>query len=92
MCGNVWNCISWLQEALIHGPSGAALLDSLAAAAQGIIVTRKPVLPSDDEIAANPRSRSAKLRVFEKAGGPAAAAAVKKGSKRRRTVDRDLEG
>lgn len=30
------------------------------------VVTRKPLQPSNDEIAANPRSRSAKLRVAEK--------------------------
>jgi 16S rRNA (cytosine1402-N4)-methyltransferase len=29
-------------------------------------VTRKPIVPSDDEIAANPRARSAKLRVAER--------------------------
>ena len=29
-------------------------------------VTRKPILPSVEEIAENPRSRSAKLRVVEK--------------------------
>lgn len=29
-------------------------------------ITRKPVVPSEDEIARNPRSRSAKLRVMEK--------------------------
>ncbi len=29
-------------------------------------VTRKPLVPSDDEIAANPRARSAKLRVAER--------------------------
>lgn len=32
----------------------------------GKVITRKPVIPCDDEIDANPRSRSAKLRVFEK--------------------------
>ena len=30
------------------------------------IITRKPVLPSDEELSANPRARSAKLRVCEK--------------------------
>jgi 16S rRNA (cytosine1402-N4)-methyltransferase len=30
------------------------------------LVTRKPVVPADEEIAENPRSRSAKLRVVEK--------------------------
>jgi len=30
------------------------------------VVTRKPVVPSEDEVAANPASRSAKLRVIER--------------------------
>ena len=30
------------------------------------LVTRKPILPSDEELEANNRSRSAKLRVAEK--------------------------
>ncbi len=30
------------------------------------LVTRKPIVPSDSEVRANPRSRSAKLRVIEK--------------------------
>jgi 16S rRNA (cytosine1402-N4)-methyltransferase len=33
-----------------------------------VIVTRKAVLPSAQELALNPRSRSAQLRVFEKCG------------------------
>ena len=31
------------------------------------ILTKKPVTPADDELARNPRSRSAKLRAVEKA-------------------------
>ena len=33
---------------------------------RGHVVTRKPVIPSEAELEANPRSRSAKLRIFEK--------------------------
>ncbi len=33
---------------------------------KGITVTRKPILPSEEEQAANSRARSAKLRIFEK--------------------------
>jgi 16S rRNA (cytosine1402-N4)-methyltransferase len=33
---------------------------------QGKVITRKPMLPSQEELAENPRSRSAKLRIFEK--------------------------
>ena len=33
---------------------------------KGRVVTRKPVLPSEQEIEENPRAKSAKLRVFEK--------------------------
>jgi 16S rRNA (cytosine1402-N4)-methyltransferase len=33
---------------------------------RGNLLTRKPIAPSEDEISQNPRSRSAKLRVFQK--------------------------
>lgn len=33
---------------------------------QGRVITRKPILPSNEEMENNPRSKSAKLRVFEK--------------------------
>ena len=36
---------------------------------RGRVVTRKPVLPSEEELSVNKRSKSVKLRVFEKAGG-----------------------
>ena len=35
---------------------------------EGRIITKKPVTPTEDEIRRNPRSRSAKLRVFEENG------------------------
>ncbi len=34
----------------------------------GKVITRKPILPSEEEMALNSRSKSAKLRVFEKGG------------------------
>jgi len=33
---------------------------------KGKVITRKPIIPTDEEIGVNPRSRSAKLRVFER--------------------------
>ncbi|MDD2972823.1 MAG: 16S rRNA (cytosine(1402)-N(4))-methyltransferase RsmH [Lachnospiraceae bacterium] len=34
---------------------------------QGKVITRKPILPGEEELAVNKRSKSAKLRVFQKA-------------------------
>lgn len=36
---------------------------------QGRVISRKPILPSSEELEYNKRSKSAKLRVFEKASG-----------------------
>ena len=36
---------------------------------QGKVITRKPVLPGGEELETNSRSKSAKLRIFEKAAG-----------------------
>jgi 16S rRNA (cytosine1402-N4)-methyltransferase len=33
---------------------------------KGFVVTRKPILPSEEEMRENPRAKSAKLRVFER--------------------------
>ena len=33
---------------------------------KGKVITRKPILPSEEELEVNPRSKSAKLRVFER--------------------------
>lgn len=35
---------------------------------KGKVITRKPILPSEEELAVNSRSKSAKLRVFERRG------------------------
>jgi len=37
-----------------------------AAAGRGRVLTKKVLVPSEDEVARNPRSRSAKMRVFER--------------------------
>ena len=33
---------------------------------KGKVITRKPILPSEEELSQNSRSKSAKLRVFER--------------------------
>jgi 16S rRNA (cytosine1402-N4)-methyltransferase len=32
------------------------------------VITRKPIRPTEEEVAANPRSRSARLRIAERKG------------------------
>lgn len=39
---------------------------SFAHDGRGIVITKKPIVPTREEIRDNPRSRSAKLRIFEK--------------------------
>ncbi len=46
-----------------------SVMKDAAYAGQGSVVTRKPMVPSTEELAANPRARSAKLRVFERCNG-----------------------
>ena len=48
----------------VVAPPGMASIEEKAAIIEQ--VTRKPIVPSDAEIARNPRSRSSKLRVIEK--------------------------
>lgn len=46
-------------------PEGAPIC-TCSGVAKAKLVTRKPIIPSEEEISLNPRSRSAKLRVIEK--------------------------
>ena len=54
------------EEAAEVVPSGTKLLPAKPKAARMKILTRKPVVPSKEEIRVNPRARSAKLRAAEK--------------------------
>jgi 16S rRNA (cytosine1402-N4)-methyltransferase len=38
----------------------------IADSGKGVRITKKPIIPTDEEIQSNPRSRSAKLRIIEK--------------------------
>lgn len=54
------------DEHMLAGPDKFAYLDQLEASAICKQVTRKPVEADEQECKANPRSRSAKLRVVER--------------------------
>ncbi len=49
-----------------------SMLRDAAYAGQGTLISKKPIVPSAAELSKNPRARSAKLRVFERASGVSA--------------------
>lgn len=53
----------WAEDKESSSGIGGIFIDKTP---EGKVITRKPLEASEEEIAANPRSRSAKLRVFEK--------------------------
>jgi 16S rRNA (cytosine1402-N4)-methyltransferase len=53
-----------IEDRIVKG-----VMKDAAYAGQGSVITRKPLVPSIEELTANPRARSAKLRVFERCSG-----------------------
>ncbi len=53
-----------IEDRIVKG-----VMKDAAYAGQGSVITRKPMVPSAEELIVNPRARSAKLRVFERCNG-----------------------
>lgn len=53
----------WAEDKVSSSGVGGVFIDKIP---EGKLVNRKPIEASEDEIVDNPRSRSAKLRIFEK--------------------------
>ena len=55
-----------LRKMRIHAPAPDFLCVYVGNVSKGRVVTRKPILPSEEELEYNSRSKSAKLRIFER--------------------------
>ena len=55
-----------LRKMRIHAPAPDFPVCVCGNVSKGRVVTRKPILPSEEELEYNSRSKSAKLRIFER--------------------------